>query len=55
MRPGENLVLLLTVCGGVGFTLFAVAAWVSGRRAGGLLLAALAGADFAFALALLAR
>jgi hypothetical protein len=52
---GENLVLLLTVCGGVAFTLFAVAAWVTGRRAGGLLLAALAGVDFAFAIALLNR
>jgi hypothetical protein len=55
MRPGENLVLLLTVCGGMAFTLFAVVAWVSGRRAGGLLLAVLAGADFAYAVALLTR
>lgn len=52
---GENLVLLLTLLGGVAFTLFAVAAWVMGRRAGGLLLAVLAGVDFAFALALLNR
>jgi hypothetical protein len=52
---GENLVLLLTLLGGVAFTLFAVAAWVTGRRAGGLLLAALAGVDFAFAIALLNR
>jgi hypothetical protein len=55
VRSGPELVVLMTLGGGVMFTLFAVVAWVTGRRAGGLLLAALAGADFAFAIALLNR
>lgn len=55
MRSGADLVLLMTIGGGVMFTLFSVVAWVMGRRIGGLLLAALAGLDFAFAIALLNR
>ena len=55
MRSGADIVLLLTIGGGVMFTLFSVVAWVTGRRAGGLMLAALAGLDFAFAIALLNR
>jgi hypothetical protein len=47
--------MLMTLGGGVMFTLFAVVAWVTGRRAGGLLLAAIAGANFAFAFALMGR
>ncbi len=55
MRSGADIVLLMTFGGGVMFTLFAVLAWVTGRRTGGLLLAVLAGVDFAFAIALLNR
>ena len=55
MRSGPDLVLLMTIGGGVMFTLFAVVAWVTGRRAGGLVLASLAGIDLAFAIALLNR
>jgi hypothetical protein len=55
VRTGSDLVLLMTLGGGVMFTLFAVVAWVTGRRAGGLVLAALAGANFAFAIALMNR
>ena len=55
VRSGADLVLLMTLGGGVMFTLFAVLAWLTGRRVGGLLLAALAGVDFAFAIALLNR
>jgi hypothetical protein len=55
MRSGPELVLLMTLAGGVMFTLFAVVAWVTGRRVGGLVLAAIAGANFAYAIALLNR
>ena len=52
---GTSLVLLFMIGGGVFFTAFSVAAWVTGRRVGSLLLAAVAGVDFAFAFALLTR
>jgi hypothetical protein len=55
MRSGAQMVVLFTLAGGVMFTLFAVVAWVSGRRIGGLVLAALAGANLAYAFALLSR
>jgi hypothetical protein len=55
VRSGPDLVLLMSIGGGVMFTLFAVVAWLTGRRAGGLILAAIAGIDFAFAIALLNR
>ncbi len=53
MRSGPDLVLLLTLGGGLFFTLVSVVAWTSGRRVASLLLAVVAGVDFAFALALL--
>lgn len=55
MRTGGNLVVLFMLGGGVMFTLFSVVAWTTGRRAGALVLAVLAGANFAFAVALLTR
>jgi hypothetical protein len=55
VRTGPDLVLLMTLGGGVMFTLFSVVAWATGRRVGGLVLAALAGANFAFAIALMNR
>lgn len=55
MRSGGNLVVLFMLGGGVMFTLFAVAAWTTGRRVGALVLAVVAGANFAFAVALLTR
>ena len=50
---GLDLVLLLTLGGGLFFTVVSVVAWTSGRRIGSLLLAVVAGVDFAFAVALL--
>ena len=47
------LPLLFMIVGGVFFTLVSVRAWAVGRRAGAVLFAVLAGADFAFAVALL--
>jgi hypothetical protein len=55
VRSGANLVLLFTLVGGVFFTLLSVAAWSGGRRLGSLLFAVVAGADFAFAIALFLR
>jgi hypothetical protein len=55
VRSGPELVVLMTVAGGVMFTLLSVAAWVGGRRVGGIVLAAFAGVSFAFAVALLSR
>jgi hypothetical protein len=55
VRTGPDLVLLMSIGGGVMFTLFAVVAWLTGRRVGGLVLAAIAGIDIAFAIALLNR
>ncbi|HET6475985.1 MAG TPA: hypothetical protein VFH93_07925 [Thermoleophilia bacterium] len=53
MRSGSDLVLLLTLGGGLFFTVVSVVAWTSGRRIGSLLIAVVAGVDFAFAVALL--
>jgi hypothetical protein len=55
VRSGSNLVVLFMLGGGVMFTLFSVVAWTTGRRAGALVLAVVAGANFAFAVALLTR
>ena len=55
MRSGVDLVVWMTIGGGVMFTLVSVTAWVTGRRLAGLLLAAVAGVNFAFAIALLNR
>jgi hypothetical protein len=55
MRSGTDLVVLSSVGGGVLFAALAVVAWVPSRRTAGLLLAALAGVDFAFAIAPLNR
>ena len=50
-----NVVVLLMIGGGIFFTIFSVAAWTTGRRVGSMLLAAVAGVDFAFAVSLLMR
>jgi hypothetical protein len=41
--------------GGLFFTITSVVAWTTGRRIGALLIAVVAGLDFAFAIALLTR
>jgi hypothetical protein len=55
VRYGGNLVVFLMMGGGIMFTLLSVAAWTTGRRAGALVLAVIAGANFAFAVGLLTR
>lgn len=55
MRSGLTMVMLLTLGGGVMFTLFSVIAWVRGRRVSGVVLAIVAGLDFAFFIGLLQR
>lgn len=55
MRAGPDLVVLLMLGGGLMFTLISVAAWTTGRRAGAVMLAIVAGVDFAFAISLLTR
>ena len=55
MRSGGDLVVLFMLGGGVLFTLFSVVAWTTGRRVGALLLAVVAGVNFAFAIGLLTR
>ncbi len=55
MRNGADLVVLMMLGGGVLFTLVSVVAWSRGRRAGAMVLAVIAGANFAFAVGLLAR
>ena len=55
MRYGGDLVMLMMLGGGIMFTLLSVAAWTTGRRAGALVLAVIAGANFAFAVGLLTR
>jgi hypothetical protein len=55
VRSGSDLVVLLMLGGGLMFTLISVVAWTTGRRVGSLLLAAIAGLDFAFAISLLTR
>jgi len=49
------VVVLLMIGGGAFFTVFSVTAWTTGRRVGAILLAAVAGVDFAFAISLLTR
>ena len=55
VRSGGDLVVLFMLGGGVMFTLFSVVAWTTGRRVGALVLAVIAGANFAFAVGLLTR
>ena len=55
VRYGGNLVMFMMLGGGIMFTLFSVAAWTTGRRAGALVLAVIAGANIAFAVGLLTR
>jgi fatty acid desaturase len=55
VRYGGDLVMFMMLGGGIMFTLLSVAAWTTGRRAGALVLAVIAGANFAFALGLLTR
>lgn len=55
MRAGSDLVVLLMFGGGLMFTLISIVAWTTGRRAGALVMAVIAGLDFAFAISLLTR
>ncbi len=55
MHSGGDLVVLMMLGGGVFVTLFSVVAWSTGRRAGAIVLAAIAGANIAFAVGLLTR
>ena len=55
VRFGGDLVILMMLGGGLMFTLLSVAAWTTGRRAGALVLAVIAGANFALAVGLLTR
>jgi hypothetical protein len=50
-----NVLIILFFFMGISFTIFAVAAWVTGRRIGAMVLAVLAGVDIAFALQALQR
>jgi hypothetical protein len=50
-----NVVVLSMIAGGVFFTTFSVVAWTTGRHVGAMLLAVVAGTDFAFAASLLLR
>ena len=55
MRSGGDLVVMMMIGGGVMFTLVSVVAWVTGRRVASVIMAAIAGLDFAFAISLLTR
>jgi hypothetical protein len=55
VRSGGDLVVLFMFGGAIMFTLFSVVAWTTGRRAGALVLAVIAGANIAFAVGLLTR
>jgi hypothetical protein len=55
VRSGGDLVVLFMIGGAIMFTLFSVVAWTTGRRAGALVLAVIAGANIAFAVGLLTR
>ena len=51
----SNVLAIFMLFGGVFFTVFAVAAWQTGRRVGALFLAVLAGLDIAMAIEFLRR
>jgi hypothetical protein len=51
----SNVVAIFMLFGGVFFTVFAVAAWKTGRRVGAMFLAVLAGIDIALAIEFLSR
>jgi len=51
----SNVVAIFMLFGGVFFTVFAVAAWKTGRRVGAMFLAVLAGIDIALAIEFLTR
>ena len=51
----SNVLAIFMLFGGVFFTVFAVAAWKTGRRAGAMFLAVLAGIDIALAIEFLMR
>ena len=55
MRSGGDLVVMMMIGGGVMFTLISVVAWTTGRRVASVIMAAVAGLDFAFAISLLTR
>lgn len=51
----SNVLAIFMLFGGVFFTVFAVAAWKTGRRVGAMFLAMLAGVDLALAIQFLMR
>ncbi len=55
MRSGGDLLVIMMIGGGVMFTLISVVAWATGRRAASVVIAAVAGLDFAFVISLLTR
>jgi hypothetical protein len=55
VRHGGDLVMFMMLGGGIMFTLLSVVAWTTGRRPGALVLAVIAGANFAFAVGLFSR
>jgi hypothetical protein len=50
-----NVLVIMVLFMGVFFTIFAVAAWVTGRRIGAMVLAVIAGMDIALGLQALQR
>jgi hypothetical protein len=46
---------MMMIGGGVMFTLISVVAWVTQRRVAAVVMAVIAGLDFAFAISLLSR
>jgi hypothetical protein len=55
VRAGADLLVLLMIGGGLLFTVVSIVAWTSGRRVGAVVMAVVAGIDFAFAISLLTR
>ena len=51
----SNVLAIFMLFGGAFFTVFAVAAWKTGRRVGAMFLAVLAGMDLALAIQFLMR
>lgn len=51
----SNVLILVFLFMGIFFTIFSVAAWLSGRRVGAMVLAVIAGLDIALGLQALQR
>jgi hypothetical protein len=54
-RMRSNVLILVFLFMGIFFTIFSVAAWLSGRRVGAMVLAVIAGLDIALGLQALQR